>query len=88
LSGVTRRYVEPLDLLETTDTLHRPFAPAVFTPYPGSSLTVHAAYNGYWFWGGPRWRSLPAGSTTRPPAAGRSVAKWLQSRPARRERAL
>ena len=56
LSDVARRYVEPLDLLETTDTLHRPYAPAVFTLYP--DLTVHAAYNGYWFWGRPTLEEL------------------------------
>ena len=56
LSDAARRYLEPLDLLETTDTLHRPYAPAVFTLYP--DLTVHAAYNGYWFWGRPTLEEL------------------------------
>jgi hypothetical protein len=27
LSDAARQYLEPLDLLETTDTLHRPYAP-------------------------------------------------------------
>jgi peroxiredoxin len=56
LSDADRQYVEALDLLETTDTLHRPYAPAVFTLYP--DLTIHAAYNGYWFWGRPTMEEL------------------------------
>ena len=56
LSDAGRQYVEALDLLETTDTLHRPYAPAVFTLYP--DLTIHAAYNGYWFWGRPTLEEL------------------------------
>ena len=45
-----------LGLLETTDTLHRPYAPTVFTLYP--DLTIHSAYNGYWFWGRPTAEEL------------------------------
>jgi hypothetical protein len=56
LSDSHRQYVEPLGLLETTDTLHRPYAPAVFTLFP--DLTIHAAYNGYWFWGRPTAEEL------------------------------
>lgn len=56
LSDPERNYIEPLGLLETTDTLHRPYAPAVFTLYP--DLTIHAAYNGYWFWGRPTAEEL------------------------------
>ena len=56
LSDADRQYVEALDLLETTDTLHRPYAPAVFTLYP--DRTIHAAYNGYWFWGRPTLEEL------------------------------
>ena len=56
LSDSHRQYVEPLGLLETTDTLHRPYAPTVFTLYP--DLTIHAAYNGYWFWGRPTAEEL------------------------------
>jgi len=37
--------------VETTDTTHRPYLPMVFTLYP--DLTIHAVYNGYWFWGRP-----------------------------------
>ena len=51
LSDASRRYLDPLGLRETTDTLHHPYAPAAFTLAP--DLTVHAAYNGYWFWGRP-----------------------------------
>jgi peroxiredoxin len=56
LSDHERTYIELLGLLETTDTLHRPYAPAVFTLYP--DLTIHAAYNGYWFWGRPTAEEL------------------------------
>ena len=56
LSDEARRYVEALELLETTDTLHHPYAPAVFTLYP--DLVVHTAYNGYWFWGRPTLEEL------------------------------
>ncbi|MBV9324772.1 MAG: redoxin domain-containing protein [Chloroflexi bacterium] len=56
LSDTERRYVDQLGLLETTDTLHRPYAPTVFTLYP--DLTIHAAYNGYWFWGRPTAEEL------------------------------
>jgi peroxiredoxin len=51
LSDTERRYQEPLDLLETTDTLYRPYAPTAFTLFP--DLTVHRRYDGYWFWGRP-----------------------------------
>ncbi len=51
LSDTERSYLEPLGLLETTDTVHRPYAPATFVLAP--DLTVHAVYNGYWFWGRP-----------------------------------
>src|SRR6266852_5928071 len=37
LSDAERRYLAPLDLLETTDTLHRPYVPAVFTLFPTRS---------------------------------------------------
>jgi peroxiredoxin len=38
-----------LRLRETTDTVHEPYAPVVFTLFP--DLTIHRAYDGYWFWG-------------------------------------
>ncbi len=51
LSDEDRRWQERLPLVEATDTAHRPYLPAVFTLFP--DLTIHAAYNGYWFWGRP-----------------------------------
>ncbi|MBV8528438.1 MAG: redoxin domain-containing protein [Candidatus Dormibacteraeota bacterium] len=51
LCDPARKYQAPLDLAETTDTLHAPYAPAVFVLQP--DLTVHSAYNGYWYWGRP-----------------------------------
>jgi peroxiredoxin len=58
LSDTERRYQQELDLLETTDTLHRPYVPAAFTLYP--DLRIHAVYNGYWFWGRPSNSELRA----------------------------
>jgi peroxiredoxin len=49
LSDSDRRWLSRLGLLETTDPLHRPYRPAQFALYP--DLTIHAAYNGYWYWG-------------------------------------
>ncbi len=51
LSDEDRRWQDRLPLVEETDTAHRPYLPAVFTLLP--DLTIHAAYNGYWFWGRP-----------------------------------
>lgn len=51
LSDHERRYIEALDLRETSDTLYNPYLPTVFTLYP--DLKIHACYNGYWFWGRP-----------------------------------
>jgi peroxiredoxin len=51
LSDSDRRYQAELGLLETTDTVHRPYLPAAFTLYP--NLRIHSVYNGYWFWGRP-----------------------------------
>lgn len=42
---------ELLGLRETTDTVHDPYVPAVFVLRP--DLTIHAAYDGYWYWGRP-----------------------------------
>jgi peroxiredoxin len=47
---------QQLGLLETTDTVYRPYVPAVFTVFP--DLTVHRAYDGYWFWGRPTLEEL------------------------------
>ena len=49
LSDAERRWLPRLGLEETTDTVHRPYRPAGFTLFP--DLTVHAAYNGYWYLG-------------------------------------
>jgi len=51
LSDRDRRYMAQLGLRETTDTLYRPYVPTTFTLRP--DLTIHATYNGYWFWGRP-----------------------------------
>jgi peroxiredoxin len=45
-----------LGLRETTDTVHDPYVPAVFTLRP--DLEIHAAYDGYWFWGRPTMEEL------------------------------
>jgi peroxiredoxin len=49
LSDSERRWLPRLGLLETTDTVHRPYRPAGFTLFP--DLTIHRAYHGYWYWG-------------------------------------
>jgi peroxiredoxin len=49
LSDAERRWIKKLPLCEGTDTLHHPYRPAAFTLFP--DLTVHRAYNGYWYWG-------------------------------------
>ena len=51
LCDVERRYLDDLGLRETTDTLYHPYYPAAFVVGPG--LTIHRAWNGYWFWGRP-----------------------------------
>jgi len=58
LSDGGRRYLDELGLRETTDTVHDPYRPTVFTLYP--DLRVHASYNGYWFWGRPTADELRA----------------------------
>ena len=49
LSDAERRWLGPLGLLETDDTVHRPYRPTVLTLFP--NLAVHAVYRGDWFWG-------------------------------------
>ena len=51
LSDTDRTAQAELGLRETTDTLNDPYVPAVFTLFP--DLTIHRAYDGYWFWGRP-----------------------------------
>jgi len=56
LSDAARRYLDELDLRETTDTVHDPYRPAAFSLFP--DLRVHRSYNGYWFWGRPTLEEL------------------------------
>ena len=56
LSDPDRAAQRQLGLRETTDTLHDPYAPTVVTLFP--NLTVHRAYDGYWFWGRPTLEEL------------------------------
>jgi len=56
LSDTDRTAQAELGLRETTDTLNDPYVPAVFTLYP--ALTIHRAYDGYWFWGRPTTEDL------------------------------
>ncbi len=51
LSDAQRRWIDDLGLMETADSAHRPYLPTVFILQP--ELTIHAVYNGYWFWGRP-----------------------------------
>jgi len=51
LSDSKRQWIDELGLVETTDSAHRPYLPTVFILQP--DLTIHAVYNGYWFWGRP-----------------------------------
>ncbi len=56
LSDAERRWLVQLDLLEESDTVHRPYRPTAFALYP--DLTIHAAYDGYWYWGRPTAEDL------------------------------
>jgi len=56
LADHERRWLPELDLLEETDTVHHPYRPTAFTLYP--DLTIHAAYDGYWYWGRPTSEDL------------------------------
>ena len=56
LSDADRTVQQELRLRETTDTVHDPYVPAVFTLFP--DLTVHRAYDGYWYWGRPTQEEL------------------------------
>ena len=56
LSDMDRRWLERLGLRETTDTVHDPYQPAAFSLLP--DLTIHNAYNGYWYWGRPTLEDL------------------------------
>jgi peroxiredoxin len=56
LSDAGRRWLEPLGMREATDTVHHPYRPAAFSLLP--DLTIHRAYDGYWFWGRPTMEEL------------------------------
>lgn len=51
LSDEGRRYLDALELRESTDTVHHPYLPTCLVLAP--DLRVHASYNGYWYWGRP-----------------------------------
>jgi len=55
-SDAERRWLDELDLRETTDTVHDPYLPSAFTLFP--DLRIHRAYTGYWFWGRPTMEEL------------------------------
>ena len=54
-----RRYLDELELRETPDTKYNPYYPAGFLLHP--DRTIHAAWNGYWFWGRPTMDELRLG---------------------------
>ena len=54
-----RRYLDELDLRETTDTKYHPYVPTAFLV--GPALTIHSVWNGYWFWGRPTNEELRLG---------------------------
>lgn len=56
LCDVDRTVLEQTGLLETTDTVHHPYAPYAWLLQP--DLTVTAAWNGYWYWGRPTGEDL------------------------------
>lgn len=56
LSDPERRWLQRLDLLEETDTLHHPYRPTAFTLH--ADLTIHRVYDGYWYWGRPTAEDL------------------------------
>jgi peroxiredoxin len=56
LSDPDRAVQAALGLRETTDALNDPYVPVVFTLFP--DLTIHRAYDGYWFWGRPTLEEL------------------------------
>lgn len=56
LADTERRYLDELGLRETTDTVHHPYLPTCAVLRP--DLTIHALYQGYWFWGRPTAEEL------------------------------
>ncbi|CAN5589301.1 hypothetical protein BH18ACT1_BH18ACT1_11610 [soil metagenome] len=57
LSDADGRWRDDLGLVEGSDP-GQPYAPTAFTLRP--DLTVHRAYDGYWFWGRPTLEELRA----------------------------
>lgn len=51
LSDDERAWIGRLDLMESTDSAHAPYLPTVFTLFP--DLTIHADYDGSWYWSRP-----------------------------------
>lgn len=51
LSDRHRRYLDELELRETTDPTHEPYTPTVLVLDP--ELAIRTVYNGYWYWGRP-----------------------------------
>ena len=51
LSDEDRSVARELDLLELTDTKHRPYLP--FTYVLDSLLRIHGVWCGFWYWGNP-----------------------------------
>jgi peroxiredoxin len=49
LSDAERKWLGRLDLLEESDTTHRPYLPTAFTLFP--DLSIHSVYRGNWWWG-------------------------------------
>lgn len=49
LSDAGRRYLDELELRETTDTVHDPYVPTTVTLFPDRQ--IRTVYNGYWYWG-------------------------------------
>jgi peroxiredoxin len=56
LSDSERRWLDRLELRETTDTLNNPYLPTVFVV--DADLRIHSRYDGYWFWGRPTAEEL------------------------------
>src|SRR5215467_118654 len=55
LSDAGRKLQKDLDIKEYTDPHHDPMIPHTLVLKPG--LRVYKIYNGYWFFGGRRWRN-------------------------------
>jgi peroxiredoxin len=55
LSDPDRTIQKDLDIKEFTDEPHDPMIPHTFVLEPG--LRIFKVYNGYWYWGAPRWQS-------------------------------